>query len=513
MHGRTFGNVLEALADRFPNDLALVEGDRRWTFRELVGELRAVGQALRDLGLRPGDRVALLMKDSSDLVFAMYGGFWSGITTVPLNSRLSASDHAYMLADAEVKALLYHDQTATHVAEVIAGLDIPNVLTVGTPVGNAPQLDVESVDRSIHEPLDVDPEAPIWIQFTGGTTGTPKGVVHSHRTMLSTLISCTMEYEIQFGERCVHVAPLTHAGAALLLPVWLRGGYSILINAFEVDRMLEAIEEHRATITHLVPTMMQVLCDSPRLAEADISSMRAIVYGAAPISEPLLRKSIDAFGPILIQAYAQVEVFAQATILGMADHLRALDEPRLLASAGRPVALAEVRIVDESGKHLAAGAFGEIVIRGPHMFMEYLNKPEQTAEAKIDGWLHTGDMGHIDEDGYLFITDRKKDVVITGGFNVYPREVEAVIVEHPDVSQCCVVGLADDKWGEQVTAVVVVSEGVTDRSKLAAELIAMVREAKGSVYTPKSVVVVDEIPLTAVGKYDKKLLVSELSSS
>lgn len=513
MHGRTFGNVLEGLADRFPNDLALVEGDRRWTFSELVSEFRAVGQALRDLGLRPGDRVGLLMKDSSDLVFAMYGGFWSGITTVPLNSRLSASDHAYMLADAEVKALLFHHQTADHVAKVLAERPIPNALVVGSPVGALPRLDVASVDRSVREPLDVEPEAPIWAQFTGGTTGRPKAVVHSHRTMLSTLISCTMEYEIRLGERCVHVAPLTHAGAAVLLPVWLRGGYNILINDFDVERMLEAIEEHRATMTHLVPTMMQVLCDSPRLAHTDLSSMRAIVYGAAPITEPLLRKSIAAFGPILIQAYAQVEVFAQGTILGMADHVRALSEPRLLSSAGRPVALAEVHIADESGTHLPPGEFGEIIIRGPHMFLEYLNKPEQTAEAKVDGWLHTGDMGHIDEDGYLFITDRKKDVVITGGFNVYPREVESVIIEHPDVAQCCVIGLADDKWGEQVTAVVVAAEGVADHDELAAQVIAMVREAKGPVYTPKSVVVLDAIPLTAVGKYDKKALVSQLRST
>ena len=513
MYGRTFGNVLESLVDRFPNELALIEGDRRLTFTDLVAQIRAVGQALRSLGLRPGDRVGILMKDSAELVIAMNGGLWAGITIVPLNSRLSASDHSYMLADAEVKVLLYHDQTAGHVKEVVKDLDVKVVLTLGPKVGDAPELDLSAADHNVREPEDVDPEAGIWIQYTGGTTGVPKGVVHSHRTMLSTLMSCTLEYEIKLGDRCVHVAPLTHAGAALVLPVWLRGGCNILLNTFDVELLLEAIERYRVTVTTLVPTMMQVILDSPRLADTDISSLRTIVYGASPISPSLLRRAIEAFGPILIQAYAQVEVFAQVSILGFADHERALTNPYLLGSAGRPVAISEVRIADETGAALPTGEFGEILVRAPNMFLEYLKKPEQTAATKVDGWLRTGDMGHRDENGYIFITDRKKDVVITGGFNVYPREVETVIDGHPDVLQCCVVGLADDKWGERVTAVIVVADRVTDQNALAAEVIDMVRTAKGSIYAPKSVVVVDSIPLTAVGKYDKKTLVATLSSA
>lgn len=514
MRDRTIGNVLECLRDRFPSETALVEDDRRYSYRELVSEFHAVGNALRKLGLIPGDRVGIIMKDSADLVRAMYGTLWAGITVVPMNTRLSASDHSYMLKDANVRVLLYHAQTAEHVADVTSDLDIEWILSLDGGIdGGDPRLHLEGIDLDQREPLDVDPDSIAWVHYTGGTTGVPKGVVHTHTTMLSTLFSCALEFEVGPGERAVHVAPLTHAGASLLIPVWLRGGTNILLNGFDADQMIAAIEEHRATITSVVPTMIQVLLETPGLATADLSSLRTMVYGGAPITPDALRRAIGAFGPILLQSYGQVEVFAQISSLSKADHLAALDDTRLLESAGRSVAITEIRIANDDGEAVPDGSFGEILVRGPHMFRKYLNKPTETEAALVNGWLRTGDAGFRDERGYLFITDRKKDVVITGGFNVYPREVENVITLHEQVQECCVVGLPDPKWGEQVTAAVVVRRGIGDLHALAEEIIASVRTAKGPVYAPKSVVFIDAVPLTAVGKYDKKALVRQLLSS
>jgi fatty-acyl-CoA synthase len=256
--------------------------------------------------------------------------------------------------------------------------------------------------------------------------------------------------------------------------------------------------------------MLVMLLDSPLLAATDISSLRTIVYGAAPITSSTLRRALSAFGPILIQSYGQTEVFAQISVLSKADHSAAAGNPTLLSSAGRAVAIADVRIGDDDCHEVPADELGEILIRGPHSFLGYLNRPAETEAAMTGGWLHTGDIGRRDHHGFLYITDRKKDMIISGGFNVYPREVEDVLDTHPLVKECCVVGLPDEKWGEQVTAVLVVSAD-TDRNALAQELIALVKQKKASVYAPKSVFFVDAIPLTSVGKYDKKALVHQFS--
>ncbi len=512
MYARTFGSVLDTLAERFPNDLALVEGDKRLTYTEVLGEIRAAGQALRALGLAPGDRVGMVMKNTSDLVFAMQGALWAGLTIVPLNVKLSADDHAYMLRDAEPKVLLYHDQTAGHVQKVLENCQVEHILTVGAPVEGAPALDLSGSDRSAHCPQDVDPEAAIFVQYTGGTTGLPKGVVHSHRTLLSSMTGVTLEWDFRPRERYAHVTPLTHGGVAGMLPVWMRGGTNFLMGDFDADRLLSAIQSERITSTHLVPTMISVILNHPRLHQTDLSSLRTLVYGASAISPTTLARALDAFGPVLVQCYGQTECFAQITSLDKKDHRAALTNPDLLASAGRPVVIAEVRIGDADCNEVPVGELGEILVRGPHVFLEYLNKPAETAAAKRGGWLHTGDVGRRDTNGYIYITDRIKDMIISGGFNVYPREVEDILDQHPQIREACVIGLPDEKWGERVTAVLVVQDGV-DHDALATEVKALVREKKGPVYAPKSVHFVDAMPLTTVGKVDKRVLVKLLAAS
>lgn len=510
MYGRTFGSVLDAIVERFPDELALVEGDTRLTFTEAISKVRAVGQALLALGLSPGDSVAIVMKNTSDLVFAMEGALWAGLTTVPLNVKLSAADHGYMLQDAQAKVILYHEDTSDHVQKVLEHCVIDHVLSVdgfGDGV-----LDTSNRDVNAKSAADIDPDAGVFVQYTGGTTGLPKGVVHSHRSLLSSMQGLTMEWEINPRERFAHVTPLTHGGIGGILPVWMRGGSIHLLGDFDAGRLLATIEAEKITNLLLVPTMINVLLDHPNLSTTDLSSLNTIVYGASAISQTTLARAIDAFGPVLVQCYGQTECYSQITSLDKIDHQAALANPELLASAGRPVAIAEVRIGGLDCEEVPLGELGEILVRGPHVFLEYLNKPAETAATKRGGWLHTGDVGRRDASGHIYIMDRIKDMIITGGFNVYPREVEDVLDQHPHIREVCVVGVPDDKWGERVTAVLVVDH-TADKKALAEEVRALVKDKKGSVYSPKSVHFVDSMPLTSVGKLDKRALIARLASS
>jgi fatty-acyl-CoA synthase len=290
---------------------------------------------------------------------------------------------------------------------------------------------------------------------------------------------------------------------AYFLPVWMRGGTNIVLGGFDPGLLLDTIERERATSTLMVPTMIYVLLDTPGIRDRDLSSLRTLSYGAAPMGRERLEQALDTFGPIFLQGYGQTEAPMQITVLRKDDHLRAAARPEILTSCGRPVTISEVRIADDELRDVRDGEVGEIVVRGPHVTLGYVNKPDETAATIRDGWLCTGDLGRRDEEGYLYIVDRKKDMLISGGFNVYPKEVEQVLFSHPAVADACVIGVPDAKWGEAVKAVVVLTDGSHADPE---DLIAHVKERKGSVMAPKSVEFVDAIPLTSVGKHDKKAL-------
>jgi fatty-acyl-CoA synthase len=506
MYGRSYGSVLDACAASYGNQEALVHGDLRLSYAEVMHGIRRTGRALRALGLQPGDRVAFVMSDSLNLVNMMYGALWAGLTIVPLNARLQLDDHVYMVKDAGARALAFDGPKAERGHAILeqAGVefaiatDAADVPSGGLLLGDL----VADQDGGPGAP-EVDTEGECWIQYTGGTTGFPKGALHSHRTFLTAMLGCAFELDVQAGERHVHCAPLTHSGLAYFLPVWMRGGSNILLGGFHPEHLLDTIERERATSTLMVPTMLYVLLDLPGIGDRDLSSLRTLAYGAAPMSRERLEQALDVFGPIFLQGYGQTEAPMQITVLNKRDHVLASSRPEILSSCGRPVTISEVRIAGDDLSTLADGEVGEIVVRGPHVTLGYVNKPEETAEAIRDGWLCTGDLGRRDDDGYIYIVDRKKDMIISGGFNVYPGEVEKALSTHPFVAAACVIGVPDEKWGEAVKAVVVGREGTDPTPE---DLIAFVKERKGSVMAPKSVDVVEEIPLTSVGKYDKQAL-------
>jgi fatty-acyl-CoA synthase len=347
----------------------------------------------------------------------------------------------------------------------------------------------------------VGPESPGVLGYTGGTTGRSKVVVLPNRVWTRMTAIQMAEWDFPNEPRFLICAPLSHSALTLLVPTLLRGGSLVVLPSFDAKGVLEAISEYRVTATMLVPTMIYALLDYPGLDEADLSSLEVIYYGASAISPARLQEAIQRFGPIFFQFYGQVEAPMTVTVLKREEH----DPQDLtrLASCGRPVPWLDVALLDDDLHPVPVGEPGEICVRGPLVMKEYLNRPKETADAFRGGWLHTGDVARADERGFLTIVDRKKDMIVSGGFNVYPSEVEAVLTSHPAVSQAAVIGIPDPKWGEAVIAIVVKRAGGKVE---AAELRALVKERKGSVYAPKQVEFMEVLPVTGLGKIDKKAL-------
>jgi fatty-acyl-CoA synthase len=506
------GALVERCGTAYGPQTAVVYGDRRITYTEQLARIRQTGRALLDLGLTRGDRVAILMSDRPELLDAFYGAQWAGLSVVPLNAKMAVEDHAYILGNSGARVVVHDASKADQVAkarsqteselfvEHVLSVDADAVLDGGQELAALAQLQQDGAGLP-----DVTPDDRIGIFYTGGTTGRPKGVEHTHRSFVSAWISELLE--LGLGERDVfaHVAPLTHAGGVFVLPVWMRGGTNVILGGFNPDQFVEAVTKEKITSSMMVPTMLYVLLDQLKNGKQGLESLSTVIYGASPMGKERLLQALDIFGPIFSQLYGQTEAPNQLCVLRKSDHAEAIETGNLepLSSCGRPVAIADVRLFDDDMNEVGHGESGEIVARGPHLMKGYWNLPEQTASTIRDGWLCTGDVAKEDDRGYLYIVDRKKDMIISGGFNVYPKEVESTLFGHPAVKDVAVIGVPDEKWGESVKAVVVRDPDVQVDE---AELIAYVRNRKGPVMTPKTVDFVDAIPLTAVGKHDKPAL-------
>jgi acyl-CoA synthetase (AMP-forming)/AMP-acid ligase II len=339
------------------------------------------------------------------------------------------------------------------------------------------------------------------VLYTGGTTGRPKGVVLSQRAFATMALTALAEWEVPGEPRYLAASPITHAAGTLVVPVLLRGGTVHLHRTFDPGRYLDTIARERITFCFGVPAMVYALLAHPALKTADTTSLRTFVYAASPMSPARLEEALERIGPVFLQFYGQTESTGLGTVLWRRDHDPAV--PGRLRSCGRPVASIRVQLRDDDGAQVADGDVGEICLRGPSVMDGYWRQPELTAEALRGGWLHTGDMATRDGDGFLAIVDRRKDMVVSGGYNVFPREIEDVLSAHPAVAAAAVIGVPDERWGEAVKAIVVLR---ADGAASAGELIEAVRKRKGPVYAPKSVDFVDVIPLTPVGKADKRAL-------
>ncbi|MEE4143838.1 MAG: AMP-binding protein [Halieaceae bacterium] len=493
--------------NRFEDEPCLFLGDKVASYREVRESTSRMVQALQAKGLGKGSRIAVISANRPEVLSNIAAMQLSGCIGTPLHPLGSLDDHAYVLEAAEIDALVYDaslfDEHAAKLKEKVPGLK--HLLGFGpTKTGEDYLALAATFEPQALVAPDVLPDEVSSVNFTGGTTGRPKGVMSTHRvTAYMTQIQMA-EWEFPDEVRMLMATPLSHAAAAFFIPVLQKGGAFYVMQGFSPDAFFDMVEQHRITCTMLVPVMLYYLMDSPRADTADMSSMETIFYGASAMSPARLRQGIEKWGQVFYQFFGQSEAPMVVANLRRADH--DLGKPQRLSSCGRPSPWVHVALLDPEGRPVARGEPGEICVRGPLVMKGYKDMPEQTAEAFAGDWLHTGDVGKLDEEGFLYIVDRTKDMIVTGGFNVFPREVEDVLATHAAVGQVAVVGVPDEQWGEAVKAVVVLRPGVAAAPALVRELQALVKQAKGSVQAPKSVDFVDAIPTTAVGKPDKKAL-------
>jgi fatty-acyl-CoA synthase len=501
--GCTTGHLLVRAIERGGDRVAFVDGDAQLTYRQVGARVSGLVQALDAVGLSRGDAVATLSDNRVDAWLVTAAAGLMGVRVTAMHPLGSADDHVGILTDAAIGVLCFdpmgHEARARELAARSPGL---RLLALG-PSGVAPDLLADAASRPV-QPLVPRAHADdiAGLTYTGGTSGRPKGVMSTHRVRVTMTLTEMAEWDWPREPRFLAVTPITHAAGAIVLPVLLRSGTVIVARGFEPQRFVELVARHRATMTFVVPTMIYRLLDEPQLDTAALASLEVVIYGAAPIAPARLADALRRFGPVFMQLYGQTEAPNAITALRRADH-DPQRHPQRLASCGLPIGASQVALLDEAGHEVPAGEVGEICVRGPLVAAGYWNRPDETAQAFRHGWLHTGDLARRDADGFLYIVDRSKDMIVSGGFNVYPREVEDVLTAHPAVAAAGVIGVPDDTWGEAVKAVVVLRTGATVSAE---ELIALVRERKGPVQAPKSVDFVDALPVTGLGKPDKKAL-------
>jgi len=472
----------------------LVEGDRTLSYGDVQDLSHRVAGALARDGVQPGGKVGILSSNNALAFACVFGIARRGAVWCPINPRNEMAENRALLELYDCECLIYHPAYAPMVEQL----------------GIARTVCIDDLEGWLGEPGGAaDPVDDLaMLVGTGGTTGLPKGVMLTTRNLETMTAMTLVGYPFAGRPAYLALAPLTHAAGVLCFPVMASGGRIVVMPKPDVGAFLALIERERITHTFLPPTLIYMLLGHEALDATDLSSLQCFWYGAAPMSTARLEEALTRIGPVMAQLFGQTEAPMMVSMLPPADHFNADGSvaTQRLASAGRPAPLVTVGIMDpETGAVMAVGERGEIVVRGSLVMAGYYKNPEATEAASADGWHHTGDIGYLDADGYLFIVDRLKDMIITGGFNVYSAEVEQALMQHPAVRDCAVVGLPDDKWGERVTAVIEPSADIEPD-----ELIAFVKARIGSVKAPKQIELWPELPRSRVGKILKGDVKQEL---
>ena len=459
-----------------------------------------VARAMQRAGVKPDDKVAVLSSNDSVAFACVFGVSRAGAIWCPINPRNEASENRFILDAFDCSALLFHSNYLALVEKIRNDLPKLNTLVcLDQTTSFAPSLErwLEGLDDS---PIEVAaPSGLAMIAGTGGTTGKPKGVMLSERNFETMTALTLMGYPFEGRPVYLALAPLTHAAGVLCLPIMALGGRVVIMPKPDLDSFLDLVARYRVTHVFLPPTLIYMLLSHPKLASTDKASLQCFWYGAAPMSPARLEEALTKIGPVMAQLFGQTEAPMMISTMAPKDHFNAdgsIARARL-ASAGRPSPLTQVAIMDEEGRLAPTGERGEIVVRGPLVMDGYYKNPAATEEASRHGWHHTGDIGYLDADNYLYIVDRAKDMIITGGFNVYSVEVEQALMQHPDIQDCAVIGLPDEKWGERVSAVLQLRAGAAID---AATVIAFVKERIGSVKAPKQIDIWPDLPRSKVGK-------------
>jgi acyl-CoA synthetase (AMP-forming)/AMP-acid ligase II len=490
---------LHRAAQRDPAGISTICGPRVRTHAETRDRIARLAGALQGLGLQEGDRAAILSLNSDRYAEFASAALWAGGVLVPVNTRWSVPEIADSLVEVDARVLVLDDAFAGMVEDL--RLAIPR-LTHVIHAGDRPTPEgMLAFEELVHTSAPVEDayrhgDDLAAILFTGGTTGRSKGVMLSHANMGTSIFGClATEQFLTPGGTYLGVMPMFHIGGlGVAFAQVARGGRQVIMPGFDAHAVLEAITEHGITDLGLVPTMVQMLVDSDRVEESDLSSVRRVFYGASPISEGLLQRAMKTMPDAAFsQLYGMTELAPSVTFLAPEDHA----DPVRRRSAGRPLAHVDVRIVDKDDVEVPRGQTGEIVVRGGNVMLGYWERPVETAEALRGGWMHTGDGGYMDDDGFVYICDRMKDMIISGGENVYSAEVESVLSLHPAVASCAVIGVPDERWGERVHAVVVPVAGAT---LTLPELKSFCAARIAGYKTPRSLELVEAMPLSGAGK-------------
>ncbi len=508
------GTLVTRAARRFRDRVAVDGPEGSLTFGELGDRVVRLANALLASGLRPGDRVLDLQSNSVNYLETDLAIRAAGLVRAALNYRLHPTDWERIAADSGARGLIYDARFADQTAVLRDGLDV--VVVIGDGPGVPYEKLIASGESTRLEP--VDPDSLCGLHYSSGTTGHPKGAQRTHRNWFASVVNMT--HDVLGGvpgpdDVYVHAGPITHTSGLFVLPFLVAGSRQIILPAWDPETFTEAVTERGGTHTAIVPTMVARLLATPSTSRDTFSRLKMLGYAGAPMPAEQMRQAFERITPNLVQYYGLVEAIPPVTLLDAADHARGLTEnPDLLTSAGRSALGVEVRVVDDEGRVVPFGETGEVVTRGDHVMPGYWNAENRSDLSKsvVDGWLHTGDLGRMSEDGHLWLVDRVGDMIISGGYNIYPREVEEVVAQVPGVAEVAVVGLADPDWGQRVVAVVTTTADAPNPDKLRDAVLDHCRASMASYKKPKEVLVVPEFPLNSTGKISKKVLRAELEA-
>lgn len=482
-----------------PDHIALISDHSRMTYQELRAAVARVATALCSEGVVVGDRVSVLLENVNEYVISYFAITSIGAIYVPLNWRLHPSEHVILMRNSEPKVAIISSAFAESVQAVLE--DVPSlkrVVTVGKSLPGSVDFETwSSVAAELPAAQVPKPEDGAVIVYTSGTTGLPKGVLLSQQAVVFDIHNVAIYGKQTNESTVVHVSPFYHQTFVHVLVHLAFGGTAVLMKKFDPGAVMSVIEKNKATYIMLAPTMLYDLLDHPKRSEFDLSTLKTIVYGAAPITGARLRSAIDVLGQTLVNAYGLTEATSHVSYLSKEDHLAAE------GSIGRGIRGIDVRIVDDDCNDVPAGGVGEIIVRGPTVMMEYWRAPETTAETIVNGWLHSGDLAKIDDRGFMYVVDRKKDLVISGGVNIYPRDIECVLAECPGVADAAAFGVPDPYWGEALAGAVVPKVGVELDPDFVQKFC---RTRLGGYQVPKKIFVLTELPKNATGKILKREL-------
>ncbi|MCZ0872557.1 class I adenylate-forming enzyme family protein [Peribacillus sp. AS_2] len=512
LHKLTFQSLMNKGMKRFGDlpAITLLPNGEMITYDELWKKTERITSYLMRLGAGRGVRIATIIPNSLESVMFGLAVQQCGATLVPLSEKLGKREIQFILKEAKPEVVIIATQTHFDTfLEYLEEMKKEEVHVIGLPGFNSnyPEEfelfkcpgEINNLDLPTAEEDDI-----ALLSYTGGTTGTPKGVMHSQKGLGAAILSAAIEDPLDDRDRVLLSTPIVHSAGSLLWRSLVSGVHVYVMGSFDAAAFIQAIKEHEITTTFMVPTMLYRLLDQTKKMEYDMSSMRNIFYGASPISQKRLKEAFEVFGPIMRQQYGMTECNIVISRLSKSAHVWAYhNNPEVLKSCGKPCILTEVRLIDENGNDVKPTEFGEIIVKSPAMMVGYYQRPDLTHEYIRDGWFYTGDIGKWDESGYLYIVDRKKDMIITGGMNVYSSEVERVVNQHPSVALSACIGVPHPDWGEVVCVVIALHEGLSCTSE---ELIDFCKQRTSKYMVPKIAYFLDKFPLTPIGKIDKKEL-------